>query len=255
MIRTLDSQAQAIWPQERDILSRQTINEPTRILDLGSGTGIVSNHIANLFPKSAVMAIDVLSKMIEFAKERYSSTNNLEFKQADGLALPFLSNTFDLVVSRHVLQIIPNYRNVLEEIVRVLSPGGRIHILAEDYGMIHFDLRRLDPEEFWKDGPINLGRALNTEMKIGRRLYNDLSELGFREIAIDYVTVDTLRVPRNVFADIWSAWRDGYTEILAANSKYSEKEVEVHWNEMIDCINDPKRYAVWQIPIYSALLN
>ncbi len=46
-----------------------------------------------------------------------------------------------------------------------------------------------------------------------------MNDLGLRELHVDYVVVDTLRVPRATFATIIQAWRDGYTEALAEHSK------------------------------------
>jgi hypothetical protein len=43
----------------------------------------------------------------------------------------------DLVVWRHVSQAVPDFPQVLAEITRVLKPGGWLHLLSEDYGMLH----------------------------------------------------------------------------------------------------------------------
>ena len=80
--------------------------------------------------------------------------------------------------------------------------------------MIHFQQAGLDPDVFWHEGPQAFGIATGTDLRIGRNAYTILRGLGIRDIAIDYITVDTLRVARETFAAIWEAWRDGFRQAL-----------------------------------------
>ena len=60
--------------------------------------------------------------------------------QGDGRRTPFREGTFDLVLVRHVLQAVPDPVAILREARRVLRPGGRIHLLVEDYSALLFDI-------------------------------------------------------------------------------------------------------------------
>jgi hypothetical protein len=80
-----------------------------------------------------------------------------------------------------------------------------------------------------------------------------LTELGFSDVAVDYVIVDTLRVPRETFARIWEAWRDGYTDSTAEHAKVARSEVAARWEEMIACVRAPTGYALWMVPVWTAL--
>jgi hypothetical protein len=101
-----------------------------------------------------------------------------------------------------VLQAIPHADRAIAELVRVTKPGGWLHLVPEDYLMINFERRRLDPDDFWSAGPRQFGSATGTDMRIGRHAYGILRRLGFSDIMIDYVVVDPLRVPRKTFAAI-----------------------------------------------------
>jgi hypothetical protein len=79
-----------------------------------------------------------------------------------------------------------------------------------------------------------------------------MADLGFADLTLDYVVVDPLRVPRETFAQIWEAWRDGYTDAVAGNTRFSRQEVLDLWNDMIACIRNPRGYAVWQVPVVRA---
>ena len=75
---------------------------------------------------------------------------------------------------------------------------------------------------------------------------------GLINVRVDYVVVDTLRVPRRVFADIITAWRDGYVDALATPDWPSDV-VRQHFDEVIASILNPEHYGVWHLPIVSGL--
>ena len=60
MVRNLDAQARAIWPQEAPLFSRYGLAPDIRILDAGCGTGEISSRLAEMYPKAQVLVVDVL---------------------------------------------------------------------------------------------------------------------------------------------------------------------------------------------------
>jgi hypothetical protein len=153
-----------------------------------------------------------------------------------------------------VLQAVPGPEQLLRELMRVTRPGGRLHLIAEDYGMIFMHPTRLGAERFWATAPAAFGPALGTDLFIGRRMPVMLHEAGARGVTLDYVVVDTLRVPRETFAAIFEAWRDGYSEGIARHSPLSLEQVVNHFDDMIECIRNPAGYAVWLVPVLSAVV-
>ena len=75
---------------------------------------------------------------------------------------------------------------------------------------------------------------------------------GLIDVRVAYVIVDTLRVPRRIFADIIAAWRDGYFEALATPVWPAER-VRQHFDEVIASILNPEHYSVWHVPIVSGV--
>jgi hypothetical protein len=67
-----------------------------------------------------------------------------------------------------------------------------------------------------------------------------------------YVVVDTLRVPRQTFAAIIEAWRDGYTDAVADAAGLTRAAVAGFFGRMIADIRSPGTYAVWMVPVVSA---
>jgi SAM-dependent methyltransferase len=102
----------------------------TRILDLGTGTGILAIEAVRRWPAVRVTAIDASSGMI--AKGRAEAERRLgprdrsrlafQVAFADELRIPDAS--LDAAVSSFVLQLVPNRYRALREVARVLRPGG-----------------------------------------------------------------------------------------------------------------------------------
>jgi SAM-dependent methyltransferase len=253
MVRNLAHQAEAIWPQEMPIIRGYRLSGPLKILDVGCGTGEITVRLAEMYPASRVTGVDLIEHHLKLATERCKAfAARVNFRTADAFALPFDEDAFDLVVCRHMLQAVPRPWDAMAEMVRVLRPGGRLHLLVEDYGMIHMHPTRLDADRFWLEGPPSFGAATGTDLHIGRSGFGRLRALPVEDIAMHYVVVDTLRVPRETFAGIWEAWRDGYVDAISTHTPFSREQAEEHFEDMIACIRNPDGYAVWQVPILTA---
>ena len=174
------------------------------------------------------------------------------FQTGDALAMPFPDGQFDLVICRHVLQAVPDAPKVLKEIRRVLKPGGRVHLIAEDYGMLWCHPTELGSDGFWQELPPRCSAGFGCDLHIGRKMFTLLTDLDMKDIAVDYLVVDTLRVPRETFARIWEAWRDGYTDAIVQFGGISREENDRRWREMIGAVRDPRGYALWQLPLWTA---
>jgi SAM-dependent methyltransferase len=93
-----------------------------RILDLGCGSGA---EIQALRGRGfSVVAIDFSPSMLEFASRRFADEREVQFCRADIELLPILSQSIDHVVCLGVFEYLPDYREALREIYRVLRPGG-----------------------------------------------------------------------------------------------------------------------------------
>jgi SAM-dependent methyltransferase len=253
MVRNLAAQAEAIWPQEAPLFGRYPLPEAPEILDAGCGTGEITVRLAELFPRARIVGVDVLDEHLARARRRAAPYGaRVRFENQSVFELGYPDGAFDLVVCRHLLQAVPQTERVLAELLRVARRGGTLHLIAEDYGMMQFEPRRLDPDEFWHRGPVAFGAATGTDLRIGRKAYGKLRRLGVRDITIDYVIVDPLRVPRATFAAIWEAWRDGYAASVAQFLNIPEAEIVAHFDDMIATLRDPDGYGVWFVPVVAA---
>jgi ubiquinone/menaquinone biosynthesis C-methylase UbiE len=253
MVRNLDAQARAIWPQEIPLLRRYALPDAPRILDAGCGTGEGASRLAELFPRASVLGVDIVDHHLALARSRYAKVGpRLRFEHQSIFELREDDRSFDLTVCRHVIHSIPYPERVIGELKRVTRAGGYLHLIPEDYGMLHFQSGSLDPSEFWHVAPAAMSAATGTDLFMGRNIFGILADMNLQQITMDYIVVDTLRVPRETFAAIIEAWRDGYAEAIGEVTPISSEQATAYFNQMIANIRDPRGYAVWMVPVVSA---
>ncbi|MDQ3365453.1 MAG: class I SAM-dependent methyltransferase [Myxococcota bacterium] len=253
MVRNLAVQAAAIWPQEAPILRAAALPDAAAILDVGCGTGEITTRLAALYPRATVVGVDLIESHLALARERSAQLGGrVTYQRADAFALPFEARSFDLVVCRHVLQAVPTPERLLSELVRVTRPGGVLHLIPENYDMIHAAPTRLDVSWFWHAASRAFGAATGCDLHIGRTIFKHLRALPVDDIRYAYVHVNTLEVPRATFAAIFEAWRDGFSESLATCLDRTEAEIRDYFDATIECVRDPDGYALWVVPVVTA---
>jgi len=253
MVRNLAAQAEAIWPQEAPLFARYALPRSARILDAGCGTGEIASRLAELYPEARVLGVDIVDPHLELARTRYARlAPRLAFEHQSVFELAAGDESFDLAVCRHVIQAIPHPERVLAELRRVTRRGGYLHVIAEDYGMLHFQRGAVDPREFWHVAPPAFEAATGTDLHVGRNAYGILAGLKLEEIAVEYIAVDPLHAPRETFARILEAWRDGYVDAIGELTPISSASARAYFEQMIANIRDPRGYAVWMVPVWSA---
>jgi ubiquinone/menaquinone biosynthesis C-methylase UbiE len=253
MVRNLTAQIEAIWPQELPLYRRYGLDGELAILDAGCGTGEAASRLAALYPRARVLGVDILDPHLDLARRRYAGVGpRLTFENRSIYELGLPDRAYDLVVCRHVLHSIPHADRVIAELARVTKRGGRLHLIPEDYDMLHFQRTAPDPREFWNEVPDRFGQHTGTDLFVGRHAFTAFQKLGLQDITLDYIIVDTLRCPREVFARIIEAWRDGYAGVSAEVMGWPLERAQDYFNRMIANIRDPEAYAVWMVPVLAA---
>jgi arsenite methyltransferase len=107
------------------------LNSGERVLDLGCGAGTDSLIAAQMVGEQGhVTGIDMTNEMLAKARASAASTGlaNVDFVEGEAERLPFADESFDVVISNGVIDLIPDKDAVFSELHRVLAPGGRIQI-------------------------------------------------------------------------------------------------------------------------------
>jgi len=116
-----------------------------RVLDIGCSTGILTRHYAEFF--GDVVGVDIDDGAIEWA-ESNRSADNIEYRVGDSMELPFAEGEFDVVTCTHIYEHVPSAQRMLDEILRVLKPGGLCYFAAENrlrFWDGHYNLPLLTP--------------------------------------------------------------------------------------------------------------
>ncbi|MGE0088914.1 MAG: arsenite methyltransferase [Bacteroidales bacterium] len=171
------------------------------VLDLGSGAGndcFVARAIVGETGK--VTGIDFTEAMLDKAKENTTKLGytNIDFIKGDIEEMPLADNTYDVVISNCVLNLVPDKQKAFKEIYRVLKPGG--HFCVSDV-VISGEL----PEKMKQDAMMYAGCVSGAIQK--DEYLKIIQENGFIEttlhkekeieipnnILLNYITLDELR--------------------------------------------------------------
>jgi len=109
---------------KRRVVSIAAPTVGARALDLATGTGDLAFALAACGAK--VVGLDITPRMIELARQKIGREAPPAFVVGDMTALPFPSASFDIVTTGYGLRNVPDLALALDEIRRVLRPGGRL---------------------------------------------------------------------------------------------------------------------------------
>lgn len=115
--------------EHRTALEMLSIGRDDRVLDVACGPGNFTRDFAAAAPDGLVVGIDASAPMLE-AAVRDTDAGNVAYLRGDACALPFGDASFDAVCCFAALYLIEDPARALEEIVRVLAPGGRVALLT-----------------------------------------------------------------------------------------------------------------------------
>jgi len=193
------------------------------VLDVGCGTGVITRNLTQRVGRQGrVVGIDPSTRLIEEALRRAEEEglkDRIEFRCADGAALPFSDESFDLVVASAVFGHVPNGMEVLKEMVRVARPGGTVLAFDHDIDMIVInaadrDLTRRIVHAYC-DRYFTSGWA-------GRELY-----AMFREAALEEIQVLPLMHTSTQFEPYWKRMVERLSTVAIKTGVVSEQEAGV----------------------------
>lgn len=120
-----------------------------RWLDVGCGNGAFTDLLIGTKEPSVVYGIDPSQAQLDFARTR-STSRLAEFQIGDAMALPFADDRFDVAVMPLVIFFVPDPKQGVREMARVVCPNGIVAAYAWDmigggfpYDLLHTEMRRL----------------------------------------------------------------------------------------------------------------
>ncbi|WP_112181182.1 MULTISPECIES: demethylmenaquinone methyltransferase [Paraliobacillus] len=113
----------------KNVMKTMQVEAGNQALDVCCGTGDWSFALADATGKSGkVIGLDFSKNMLSVAGNKLDKKTypQLEFVEGNAMALPFESNSFDYVTIGFGLRNVPDYKKTLEEMTRVVKPGGKV---------------------------------------------------------------------------------------------------------------------------------
>ena len=156
------------------------------LLDAGCGIGVETTRLAMDHPAIRVTGLDRNAELLRIARRRADpSPPNVGWLEADLTALELPHASFDAIRSERVLMYLPDrsLEHVLDDLVRLLRPGGRLAPFELDYGATMLAPGAASDAVLRRAGDALL--ASLPQPLAGRRIPGLLAERGLRDVAAD----------------------------------------------------------------------
>ena len=157
------------------VLEQLPLRPDDRVLSVGCGPGFETGALAEYVGEAGqITGIDVNERVLDAARERCGDLPQVSFQQGDVTDLPVADGSFDLAVAKQVLTAVEDVETALDELRRVLRPGGRLAVTAGD-SRSHVMNESTDRMRRANE----LYRSETGERRLGTRLRSLLAGAGF----------------------------------------------------------------------------
>jgi ubiquinone/menaquinone biosynthesis C-methylase UbiE len=181
-----------------------------------------------------IWGIDISETMLGLAEKRRAAKNTIALQLGRAEELPFADHTFDAAVAVQVYEYVTDIDRALEELFRVLKPGGRAVILDTDWDSLVWNVG--DRSRIRKI--LDLWDEHLADPRLPERLTYLLRETGFEEASLKILPF----LNRDCHEGTYSYWLIGFIRsFLEGRSDIDSEEVRA-WVEELQALDRENRY-------------
>jgi len=184
-VNRLRSQVDLFWQKEVRAYRQFGLEDGMRVLECGSGPGHVIENLLRECPGCRATAVEIDPYLVEVLKERLGG--RCDISEQSIMDLGFASECFDFVITRLVLEHLPDPLSAVREVHRVLKPGGRAVFVDNDFAMHLRTHPEISELKDLYDAYCRLRVAEGGNPRIGRELPSLLRKGGFANVDLEVV--------------------------------------------------------------------
>jgi ubiquinone/menaquinone biosynthesis C-methylase UbiE len=162
-------------------LNQLDLHPGDRVLDLGCGTGTLLESLLTVAPEAKMSGLDSVAEMLNVARQKLPVS--IDLKLGNATNIPFPSHSFDVLVSTSAFHYFRQPEQAVQEMKRVLKPGG--HLIITDWCYDYWSCRILD---FW----LRISNRAHFRTYRSSELRLMLQNIGFQEILVERYKINWL---------------------------------------------------------------
>jgi ubiquinone/menaquinone biosynthesis C-methylase UbiE len=185
-IKRLYYQANMNVRKESRMLKAFGLKDGMSLLEVGSGTGCVTQWLSALVPNGSITGIDIDPILVDYARQSLEGKTQCDcrFVEGDVMQMDFPDETFDFAYVRLVFVFVSDPISAAKEIMRVLKPGGRLVLAEGDYAFNSISNPIVSEAEEIRE---KIGRFKGGRDTSARRAWHVLKSAGFQNIDLEAV--------------------------------------------------------------------
>ncbi len=202
-LERLKLQATVAIDLEREVWNKAGLKPGMQVLDLACGPGFTSCELAKAIGAGDVTGVDLSEELIAVAHQVQAAEQvaNVSFARGNAYALSLPENHFDFVYARFLFQHLEKPRLALDNVRRVLKPGGILCVLDIDDRWTSFSPASEAFVRFIRKAGAGQQRKGGNRL-IGSQLFGLLREAGFQNVATDIHPLTTADLGVRMFLGI-----------------------------------------------------
>lgn len=173
-------------PETQAFLMKSGLKSGMRVLDVGCGSGIMSRWFAQqVGPTGFVRGVDNSQAQLDIALRDNQDMNNLQFNCCDVYDLESLRENFDIVFTRFLLIHVDKPSLALDQMVKMLKPGGRI-VICDGIFDTYFSEPKTEAHSEWFRVANAMLSMNGRDASWGRKVLPELKNLGCKITDTNY---------------------------------------------------------------------